>query len=199
MRSGTGWHHRLARELSDAWPASLGDFSPKAMLDVELAFYLLARVLPGLLSQGRVDPLWRLPVCAGSRPRPHQRGAAAHPPRPPLPVDYAPPGLVGAGRALPGRATGAPRLPTGRPRRGTGTAVARPRRRALRDVREPARLAAAVQPPSHPAGHRWPVPVPGSGPELRGHLRPVRHPGRPAGRPRPRPRPWPMARASRSP
>lgn len=47
MRSGTGWHHRLARELSDAWPASLGGFSPKAMLDVELAFYLLARVLPG--------------------------------------------------------------------------------------------------------------------------------------------------------
>jgi hypothetical protein len=47
MRSGSGWHRQLTQELSDAWPASLGGFSPKAMLDVELAFYLLARVLPG--------------------------------------------------------------------------------------------------------------------------------------------------------
>jgi hypothetical protein len=46
MRSSSGWHRRLSRELKDVWPASLGGFPPAAMLSVELGLYLLQEVMP---------------------------------------------------------------------------------------------------------------------------------------------------------
>jgi pPIWI RE three-gene island domain Z len=46
MRSSSGWHRRLSRELKDAWPAGLGGFPPAAMLSVELGLYLLQEVMP---------------------------------------------------------------------------------------------------------------------------------------------------------
>ena len=47
MRSDSGWHQALSRELRDAWPDDLGDFPAAAMLDVELGLYLLSQVMPG--------------------------------------------------------------------------------------------------------------------------------------------------------
>ena len=47
MRSDSGWHQALSREMRDAWPADLADFPAAAMFDVELGLYLLSQVMPG--------------------------------------------------------------------------------------------------------------------------------------------------------
>jgi hypothetical protein len=47
MRSDSGWHASLSRELRKVWPADLGDFPAAAMLEVELGLYLLNQVMPG--------------------------------------------------------------------------------------------------------------------------------------------------------
>jgi hypothetical protein len=46
MRDRSGWHRRLLRQLNQAWPSGLADFSPGDLLDVELGLYLLATVMP---------------------------------------------------------------------------------------------------------------------------------------------------------
>jgi len=45
VRSSSGWHWRLSRELADVWPPDLADFPPAAVLSVELGLFLLQRIM----------------------------------------------------------------------------------------------------------------------------------------------------------
>ncbi|OLF06262.1 pPIWI_RE_Z domain-containing protein [Actinophytocola xanthii] len=46
MRDRSGWHAQLLGQLTPVWPATLGEFRPGQLMDVELGLYLLGSVMP---------------------------------------------------------------------------------------------------------------------------------------------------------
>ncbi|MCT2584649.1 pPIWI_RE_Z domain-containing protein [Actinophytocola gossypii] len=51
MRERSGWHAQLLGQLTPVWPATLGEFRPGQLLDVELGLYLLGSVMPNHSAQ----------------------------------------------------------------------------------------------------------------------------------------------------